>query len=441
MEQPQAALRYHQEALTIFQELHDTPGIAATLDLLGMASCLVGDLIQGTAYYQQAIVLFNELGDQRGLTSSLATITLRGPTFQTDMLLSMASLAEVCQDAEHALKLAREIGHRSDESYALFQLGLCLGSQGEYGRALATVQQSLDIAEEIEHRQWQAAAHTVLGGVYSGLLALPQAREHFERALALAREIGSLFWTHMVTGYLASVTILLNDLAQAETVLHTTFSPDTAPQTLAQRMLWCAYVELALAQEHPTRALELIDQLMVSAAPLSQGQSSLRVLKLRGEALAALRRPVEAEAALTAAQAIATARGARPMLWRICIALGNLYDAQGSNAEAEQAFATARTLIEELAADVSDERLRDHFLRQATAMLPYTRPLSPKRAAKQAFGGLTVRERAFRSISVLVHDGNARRLGYNERVSQETVPTLAVYFKSRQRKEEERNSS
>ena len=106
-------------------------------------------------------------------------------------------------------------------------MALCLGSQGEYGRALKTVQQSLYIAEEIEHRQWQTAAHTVLGGIYSGLLAYPQAREHFEQALALAREIGSLFWTRIATGYLASALISQGDLSQAELVLSAALDPQT----------------------------------------------------------------------------------------------------------------------------------------------------------------------------------------------------------------------
>jgi DNA-binding CsgD family transcriptional regulator len=406
VEQPHEALRYHREALAIFQQLHDSRGIAETLDLLGMTSYLGGDLIGGTAYYQQAIALFGELGDKPGLTSSLATLTLCGPTYQTDALVSAASLAEVCQDAEHALSIAREIGHRSAEAYALFQLGLCLGSQGEYGHAFEAVRHSLDIAEEIEHRQWQTAAHTVLGGMYSGLLAYPQAREHCEQALALAREIGSLFWTRIATGYLASVTIGSHDLAQAEKLLHAVLSSDTPAETMAQRILWCASVELALAQGHPTRALEIIDQLAASAAQGAEGQSSLRVLKLRGEALAALQRPVEAEAALTAAQALAMTPGARPMQWRICIALGNLYQAQGRNTEAEQTFATARTLIEELAATITDELLYNNFLQQATAMLPHTRPLSPGRSAKQAFGGLTVRER---EVAILIAQGQSNQ--------------------------------
>ena len=406
VEQPHEALRYHRKALAIFQQLNDARGIAETLDLLGMTSYLGGDLIGGTAYYQQAIALFDELGNREGLTSSLATLTMRASTYHTDALIAATSLAEVLPDAERAVKVAREIGQRSAESYALLQLGLCLGSQGEYTHALAACQQSLHIAEEIEHRQWQTAAHTMLGGVYDGLLAHRQASDHFEQALVLAQEMHSLFWTGMATGYLASVSILLHDYARAEALLHTALSPDTAIQTMAQRMLCCASVELALAQGHPTRALEIIDQLVASAAHGAEGQSSLRVLKLRGEALVMLQRPVEAEIAFEAAREIATTQGVRPMQWRICIALGNLYQAQGRNIEAEQAFATARTLIEELAATITDESLRDNFLQRATAMLPHSRPLSPKQAAKQAFGGLTARER---EIAALIAHGKFNR--------------------------------
>ena len=406
VEQPHEALRYHQEALAISQEFHDTRGVAETLDLLGMTTYLGGDLIGGTAYYQQAITLFGELGDKPGLTSSLATLTLRGPTFQTDTMTSAASLAEAYQDAEHAIKIAQEIGHRSDEAYALFQAGLCLGSQGEYERAFEAARQSLQIAEEIGHRQWQTGAYSALGGTYCGLLAYPQAREQLEQALALAHETGSLVWTRIVTGYLASVSILMDDLAQAEKLLHTTLSSDTPNETMAQRLLWCASVELALAQGQPIRALEVIDRLTTSDTRRVEGQSSLRLLKLRGEVLVMLQRQAEAEGAFEAAQEIARAKGVRPMQWRICIALGNLYQAQGRNTDAEHAFATARSLIEELSATVVDEPLHDHFLRQATAMLPQMHLLSSDRFTKQGFGGLTARER---EVAILIAQGKSNQ--------------------------------
>ncbi len=407
IEQPLEALRYHREALTIFEKLQDQQGIAETLDLLGMTSYLGGDLVQGTTYYEQAIALFHKLDDRHGLTSSLATLTLRGPTFQTDTMVSASTnLAEVIQDTEKALKIAHEIDQRSAEVYALFQLALCLGSQGEYGRALTIVQQSLYIAEEIEHRQWQTAAHTVLGGIYSGLLAYQQAREHFEQALALAREIGSLFWTRIASGYLASALILQGDLNHAELVLNVALDPQTLDQTMAQRLMWCAQVELALAYGDPTRALEIIDHLIASAANVSEGEHILRVSKLHGEALIALQRITEAKAALEAAQEIAATQGVRPTLWRIAVLLGNFNKAQGHHEEAEQSYSAARTLIEELAATIPDESLRDNFMRQATRMLPHTRSPSPARATKQAFGGLSMRER---EVAVLIAQGKSNR--------------------------------
>src|SRR5205807_6168708 len=63
-EQPQEALRWHQEALATFHALTDQRGRAATLDLLGMASLLSGDLLQSAAYYEQAIALLRKLDER-----------------------------------------------------------------------------------------------------------------------------------------------------------------------------------------------------------------------------------------------------------------------------------------------------------------------------------------------------------------------------------------
>jgi DNA-binding NarL/FixJ family response regulator len=53
-----------------------------------------------------------------------------------------------------------------------------------------------------------------------------------------------------------------------------------------------------------------------------------------------------------------------------------------------------------------DPTLRTHFLQQATALLPHQETLSPRRAAKRAFGGLTERER---EVAVLIAQGKANR--------------------------------
>jgi DNA-binding CsgD family transcriptional regulator len=408
VEEPLEALRCHQEALAIFRQLNDAPGIAETLDLLGMASYLGGDLVQGTRYYEQAVTLFRQLDDRVGLTSSLASLTLRGAVSISNTMVSDATtLAELLPDVEMALKIAREIGQRPGEAYALYQLGLYLSAQGEYRRALDSLQQSLLIAEELEHRQWMIAAHWATGALYLDLLSPLIAQHHLKQALWLSREISSKHWINTTIGSLASAWILQGELEQAEALLTTEFSGDTPVQTMGQRMAWCARAELALARGDSELALQITQRLTASAANISEQRSIPRLSQLRGEALIALRQATEAETALQSAQEMTTAQGARPLLWRISVTLGTLYQTQSREAEAELAFSAARTIIEELAANIPDGEVQEHFLREAEALLPRTRATSsPRRAAKQAFGGLTERER---EVAVLIAKGKSNR--------------------------------
>jgi tetratricopeptide (TPR) repeat protein len=389
-EQPLEALKQHQDALVIFQELQDQRGIAETLDLLGMTSYLGGDLLQGTIYYKQAIELFRELDDRHGLTSSLATLTLRGPTYQTDTMVSAtASLVDVIPDGEQALKIAQDIGQRSAEAYACIFLGCCLGAKGDYTLAIEFAQSGLTIAEEIEHQQWMTAAHCVLGVTYRDLLELPMARQHLEQALSLANETYSLHWIRTATGHLTSTYVLQKELARAEALINASIDSNTPFQTLGQRLVWSASAELALAQGNPTHALELSDKLMASAANFSDNRNIPRPSKLRGEAYMILGNTTEAEAVLLAAKEGAYSQGMRSFLWRIYVTLGKLYQTLGRHAETESAFANSHAIIEELAITISDDYLQEHFHREATSMLPRTRALSSGRAAKQASEGLT----------------------------------------------------
>jgi DNA-binding CsgD family transcriptional regulator len=407
VEQPLEALHYHQEALAVFQEVQDQHGVAETLDLLGMASWLGGDLVQSAAYYRQVVALFREMDNRQGLVSSLATLLLCGETYFSATLVSVAtSVTEVRRVGERALKVAREIDQRSGEAYTYCCMAICLGARGEYAHALELAHDGLHIAEEIEHRQWMTATHRALGALYLDLLELTMARRHLEQALALAQEMSSLYWIRNTSAFLASVCIGLKDLAHAEALLTAALDSDAPPQTGAQRLIWYVRAQLALAQGKPDRTLAITEQLFASAAHVAGEQSIPHLSKLRGEALTMLNRPAEAETALQTAKEGAVTRGLRPLLWRIAIDLGNLYQAQRRDEEAEQAIATSQELIEELASPITDTALRAHFLQQATALLPRTQTLSPLRAAKRAFGGLTERER---EVAALIAQGKASR--------------------------------
>jgi len=409
IEEPGVALRYHQEALTLFQQVQDTPGIAQTCDLLGMAHTLGGDLWQASANYQQAVALFQELDDRQGLASSLTTLMVigEGGGYEVEtMVPATTSFALSLHFGEQALVIAREIGQPSAEVYTLFALAQYLGPHGEYARALEVARASLALAEQIEHRQWLTAAHWQVGALYLDLLALSEAQQHYEQALALAREVGSWNWIRIVSGFLASAYLLQQDQTSAEAVLTAALEPDAAMQTIGQRLVWAARADLALARGDPGLALDITEKLIASATNLSHEHVIPRLWKQRGEALAALHRERDAETALRSAREASHEQGLRPLLWRTDVSLGKLYQAQRRKSEAEQAFSIARALIEELGTSVPDEHLHEQFLSQTTALLPQQRPLTPGRAAKQAYGGLTARER---EVAILIAQGQTNR--------------------------------
>ncbi len=423
LEEPLEGQRYHLEALSIFSTGSDQHGMAEALDFLGVASLMSGDLIASARYYRQAVALWRTLGDRQGLISSLIFFAGRsGLYFTSTTVCATTNWAECICDVEEAITLAHQAGARAGEAFALIFSGLCLGYRGEYAQAFHNGETGLHIAMEIEHGPWMATGYLLLGILYLDLLALPAARQHLERALTLAKECGSLFLLRDATAFLASTCIAQGDYTRAQEVFDSIIGPEVSNKTmrtLAQRLVWCARVELELSWAHPDKALAILNELTSTAANAEDGTVIPRLCHLRGEALAALGRAEEAEVVLDNARDAAQEQNARPLLWRIYVTLGKLYRSRASRKQAEEAFSSARTVIEELAGTVPDEELRDTFLHHASSQLPHLLQPTPRQAAKQAFGGLTGRER---EVAVLIAQGKSNRAIADELiVSERTI--------------------
>ena len=140
---------------------------------------------------------------------------------------------------------------------------------------------------------------------------------------------------------------------------------------------------------------------------------------LRAEALAALERTDEAQRALDRARAEATAQGARPLLWRIEAAVGHAHRVQRRRLEARRAFDAARAIADELAVKVPDQDLRAQFESGLDALIPSGPPPSAGRAAKEASGGLTKRERDV--VRLIAHGKANRAIGRELGIGERTV--------------------
>src|SRR5260370_28782826 len=98
------------------------------------------------------------------------------------------------------------------------------------------VQAGRALSEQIEHRQWMTFGHWQVGVLYLELLALPEAQHHLEQALVLAQEVGSWNWIRIVSGFLARAYLLQHDLTNADSILTAALAPESAMQTIGQRL-------------------------------------------------------------------------------------------------------------------------------------------------------------------------------------------------------------
>ncbi len=405
-ERPEQALVLHQEALAAAEAARDPRGLAETLDLLGMTCNILGDPRRSSAYYARAITLFRDLDDQQGLVNSLIIQALQAGSYWHDTLVPaiLLNVDEAMQAEEEALRIARKMGWPAGESYVLYESALWHGPRGDYTRALDLASSGLAIAERIDHRQWALGCHATLAALYLDLLALPRARQHAEWALSLVQELRSPLWAAIVSAVFACICVRQRDYAAAAVTLDAATGTDARMRTLGDRMLWCARAELQLARGDADGALGIVDLLIASDPNRAPGAIVPRLWRMRGEALAALRRRDEAEENFLAAREAALHDGLRPMLWRIQLSLAHLYRALRRHTESARESTAARRLVEELAVDIVDERVRDAFIAEAAKLLPPARPPTQLRAAKQAFGGLTQRER---EIVQLIAEGRS----------------------------------
>jgi DNA-binding NarL/FixJ family response regulator len=190
-------------------------------------------------------------------------------------------------------------------------------------------------------------------------------------------------------------------------------------QTLAERRVWAARARYALTNSMPEQALQIVDGLIASAPGREPDRAIPLLWHLRATALLALDRKDEAATVLQEAQAAAVAQGLPPLLWRIASSQARLSLVRRRREEAEAACAAAQAIITQLSSNVPDPLARNAFLSGARTQIPQLSRPTPRRAAKQAFDGLTTRER---EVAALIAQGRSNReIGEAMVVSERTV--------------------
>jgi DNA-binding CsgD family transcriptional regulator len=398
------SLKCHRQALEYFEGEQDEQSMAQTRAQLGMANLFHGDQIGAYEEYRHAIQLFRKLDDKHGLIPAL--IGACHTSYDETDFIPPQSPMESLQLALEALKLARQVGWASNEAFAEWDIALGLAQCGLFGDALAHANAMFRIATEIEDPQRISGAYYALGYSYLLMLQGDLAIQNLELGLTVAKEFGSSWMIGNSTTELASAYLLNNDLVRARTLLNSVLQRETEHYTRAERRMLWAKGNLFLAENKPAEALQIADHLLASKRSSQKTQPIPALLKLKGDALFALKQFKKAERSLEGAKQGAEGREALPLLWQIHSQLGWLHKAQKDSERSEQEFTSARQIIHQLAANISEETLRTDFMQAALESLPEERKISKRQSEAERFGGLTSRER---EVAHLVSQGKSNR--------------------------------
>ncbi len=392
MGRPLAALTLHREALTLFEAEQNRPGLAATLDLMATAHGITGNVAASVENYRRALPLLEALGDRQGVASTLMMLTTGG----------------FIEEGKRAVTIAQEINWRDGEAYAHIRLALAYAFRGQFGPALAQGEQGLRLARDIDHTLWETAACQSLGVAHLFMLAPDETERYLSQALHLAQTSSAQIWIDFITAILVIARLMGGNVDGAAALLAGSSAPPAGLESAGKRFVALAQAEVALAQQRPQAALAIIDAVLTAVPHLRawQDQTLIYLLDLKGRTLLVENRFEEAAVALHESITLGRDYGVQLWRWRCHADLCRLHLSQKDRAAAETERATAADLIETLAASISQAAQRQQFRQAAREMLPQLPALTPLQQQKQAFSGLTERER---QVATLVAQGKTNK--------------------------------
>jgi tetratricopeptide (TPR) repeat protein len=187
---------------------------------------------------------------------------------------------------------------------------------------------------------------------------------HFERAIDLAKSIGSVHWMRITTADYVRLLAREREFDRAQALLSEQFEESLPMISLGQRGLWLARAELSRACGDLDSALRVLDDLCATAK--NAGDLGIRAVPyaamLRGQVLTEIGRLDAASDDIEAALEGAHRLGIKPLEWQALAAAADHASASGDAHGAGTLSAQALEVVEQLASSIDDAALRHLYL-------------------------------------------------------------------------------
>jgi tetratricopeptide (TPR) repeat protein len=349
------AVEAGEASLAIARELGDREQLAFTLNDVCRAYMAKGDVATASRRLEEARRIWEEL-DNRPMLGENLTVGSALHAFRGDYAAALA-------DARSAFSISESIDNAWGQSHALIMVYRVELELGEFGRAIRSIEQCLQLGERGGFAYAGIATRADLSRTLAYLGDGERALALADEALAIARErvppAASVAHVARADALIASGDDTAARAALDEVDLGMLPEPDRTFLLVSSRL---ARARVALRSGDPREAAAIAGD--VARHLRSNGVQILvaEALVALGRALIAAERYEDAERELTDAIGSADRLGERRALWKALALSADLAARRGAEEDAAGLRRRARGIVEEIAAGISDEDLRDRFL-------------------------------------------------------------------------------
>jgi tetratricopeptide (TPR) repeat protein len=355
----EASLIYGKRAYALMRELGKPDLIMRVLNILSYTTKALGQWEESASFAEKAWQLAAQHGNRIMEADCLARVA--------DARLNFGQPAEGVTAARAAYTISLEIEHAWSQSLSGYTLARGLVEIGSYEEALAIALQSTKAARTLTFSILLIVNLLTLGIVYQALLLPEQATEAHLEAMKIAESLSAKRYIALIASLLCAVSVFAEDWeAAARFAMQALAARDPHEVIFAETPRWPETAALLHAGEgeQASKDLHLYYEHFGTKKRCS-------IVLTRAQAVLAQSQGENEQAIVYVQEAIAGAIeiGLPGECWQAEAALGRLYLVREEYEQAEQAFKRAASAIKQLAWNITNEEMREHFLTRVHFLL------------------------------------------------------------------------
>ncbi len=176
------AIKYLEEAMTIFKKLGQEDKIADCLSHLGGIYKSVGSYNRAIEYLEEALEIDKRLGMEDKAAIRLSNIG--------DVYDSQGQYDKAIEYLEDVLRINKKLGMEADAAIRLNSIGRVLETQGKYGRAIEYFEKALNIDRKLEQDDKISIGLANIGNIFKSGKQYDTAIKYYENALDIDKKLG-----------------------------------------------------------------------------------------------------------------------------------------------------------------------------------------------------------------------------------------------------------